>query len=99
MDANGTRFHLLLGRDDWGACRVDGAAQTLAETWSAASTPELLRRAGWDGARSELMLPAQLFQFASAPANQAPRLEQRRGAAVDQYGNWYWIADDEASIT
>ena len=24
MDANGSRFHLLLGRDDWAECTVDG---------------------------------------------------------------------------
>jgi phage tail-like protein len=98
MDANGTRFHLLVGRTDWGTCHLDGASQTLGEVWSTAATPELLRRQGWDAVRSELMLPAQVFQFASAPANDAPNLQQRRGAAVDQYGNWYWIADDEASI-
>jgi len=35
MDANGTRFHLLLGRDDWGQCTVDTASgkKTLKELW------------------------------------------------------------------
>jgi phage tail-like protein len=31
VDANGTRFHLLLGYDDWASCSVDGTA--LREYW------------------------------------------------------------------
>jgi len=37
MNVNGSRFHLLLGRDDWGRC-LDGdggAARELGSWWDA----------------------------------------------------------------
>src|SRR6267142_2406863 len=98
MDANGTRFHMLLGRSDWEACSVDGLPGTLGDLWKHVPTGELLRRQGWDATRSELTLPAQVFEFPAAPKHVAPRLESRRGADADAYGNWYWIDDAQTSV-
>jgi hypothetical protein len=98
MDANGTRFQLLLGIDDWGACSVEGQSGTLADVWRGVPAGELQSRLGWDGTRSELTLPAQVFEFPAARKHVGPRLENRRGADSDAYDNWYWIDDTETSV-
>ncbi|HEY0365923.1 MAG TPA: phage tail protein [Pyrinomonadaceae bacterium] len=95
MDANGTRFHLLLGRDDWAQCTVETASgnKTLAEMWELlGSEPGL----SWNEERNELTLEPRLFKFTAAPKDTFPLLENRRGAGRDRYGNWYWI--DETSL-
>ena len=71
MDANGTRFHLLLGKDDWATCTGDNV--------------------GWDDKRNELTLAPRLFRFQVPAQHTDPAVENRRGAARDRYGNWYWI--------
>jgi phage tail-like protein len=71
MDANGTRFHLLLGKDDWATCTGDNT--------------------GWDDKRNELTLAPRLFRFQIPAQHTDPVVENRRGAARDRYGNWYWI--------
>jgi len=95
MDANGTRFHLLLGRDDWGQSLVDTASgkKTLKDMWGLlGSEPGLF----WNEERNELTLEPRLFKFTAAPKDTFPLLENRRGAARDRYGNWFWI--DETSL-
>jgi phage tail-like protein len=95
MDANGTRFHLLLGRDDWGQSLVDTASgkKSLKELWGLlGSEPGLF----WNEERNELTLEPRLFKFTAAPKDTLPLLENRRGAARDRYGNWFWI--DETSL-
>lgn len=71
MDANGTRFHLLLGKDDWATCTGENAS--------------------WDEKRNELTLSPRLFRFQVPAQHTDPVVENRRGAARDRYGNWYWI--------
>ena len=100
MDANGTRFHLLLGEDDWGSCAVERPGrvpQPLAAAWAAAQAggpaPDLV----WDEGRQELTLRANLFQFGAASPTQLGRA-LRRGAGRDRYGSWYWIDDGEQAI-
>ena len=44
MDANGTKFHLLLSREDWARCSVDGVE--LRRLWEAAAAPPV-RGDGW----------------------------------------------------
>ncbi len=99
MDANDTRFHLLLGRDDWAQCTVEVGsppeAKSLADIW------ELLPSEPgggliWNEERNELTLEPRLFKFTAAPKDTFPLLENRRGAGRDRYGNWYWI--DETSL-
>ena len=95
MDANGTRFHLLLGRGDWGQSLVDTASgkKTLKELWGLlGSEPGLF----WNEERNELTLEPRLFKFTAAPKDTFPLLENRRGAGRDRYGNWFWI--DETSL-
>ena len=103
MDANGTKFHLLIGERDW------GRATPGAREWAARTTREIgtlaelvhdaeLTGLRWDSERNELTLAAQLFQFAASARDRKPGLSDRRGAGRDRYGNWYWIAEDEKEI-
>jgi phage tail-like protein len=102
MDANETRYHLLLGRDDWANClAADGApgmARTLAEHWLA--SPVMHNESGldWHTANDELTLQARLVQFATSPYDDKLTLDRRRGAGRDRYGNWYWIAESGTEI-
>lgn len=77
MDANDTRFHLLLGKSDWLRTTLDDVA--------------------WDGVRNEITLWPRVFRFTASTREQV-EIEERRGAARDAFGNWYWIAPDEHSI-
>ena len=96
MDANGTRHHLLLGKEDWAAC-LDENGVPLGAAWQpdAAANPAHL---DYLDARQELTLERLLFAFPAAPSDNPPRLEDRRGAGRDRYGNWYWIADSQEEI-
>jgi phage tail-like protein len=87
MDANGTRYHLLLGYDDW-ANAFDPQA----------SSPPLPPDLYWDPHRHELTLRPLLFQFPPGTTENPPSLADRRGAAQDRYGNWYWIDETRAAI-
>jgi phage tail-like protein len=95
VDANGTRFHLLLGRDDWARCSVAG---TELREWWELSSPPYLKTSGlvFNDERAELTLQPRLFKFIAAPKDTRPDLSNRRGAGRDRYGNWYWI--DETAL-
>jgi phage tail-like protein len=96
MDANGTRFHLLFGYDDWARCAVDGVA--LNDLWSASPPRPDGGGLEWNNSRAELMLRTKLLKYVAAPKDAAPSLESRRGAGRDRYGNWYWIDDSKLKI-
>ncbi len=85
MDVNGTRFHLLLGQDDWDA---------LIHSSGSSADPGLY----WHEACASLSLCPLLFRFPTPPGDRLPRLQDRRGSDRDRYGNWYWIAEDETEI-
>jgi phage tail-like protein len=90
MDANQTRFHLLLGKTDWATCVLpqDGNIAIFAKDSPVA----------WAEERHELTLQAKLFQFAAAPRDERPAQTRRRGAAADGNLNWYWIAESRREI-
>ena len=89
MDANQTRFQLLLGYPDWSACQDSQLGTPLGAEW--ASTPPHHSQVEWDPERQELILRPRLFKFKPAPKDNAPSLDDRRGAGRDRFGNWYWI--------
>lgn len=94
MDANGTRYHLLLTEADWSRC---ANAQTPVRAQAGpASRSETVSGVAWNSARSELTLHPRLSQFIGAPKDSPPTLNMRRGAGRDHYGNWYWI--DETGL-
>lgn len=96
MDANRTRFHLLLGQHDWARCMFGNA--TLAEAWGSSPPPEARPGVAWDDARQELTLRPRLFRFIAARADVMPERDSRRGAAADRFGNVYWIDEDRRRI-
>jgi phage tail-like protein len=94
MDVNGTKFHLLLTRDDWGRCTSGQNVETLQTIWKRETDPE--QKFDWDEYAGEITLQKQIFKFTTSPKDEKPELEKRRGAARDRYGNWYWI--DETGL-
>jgi phage tail-like protein len=88
MDVNGTRFHLLLGADDW-AQRATNASGTLP-LGSVFAQPD--SDVSWDTRRNELTLGARTFAFVPSSGDRAVDVSARRGAAADAFGNIYWIA-------
>lgn len=98
MDANGTRYHLLLGREDWLRCDADGLPLRAAEEDAPGREGTGLPGLAWNGERSELTLRPRLFQFLASPKDVAPELKTRRGAARDRHDNWYWIDENERRL-
>lgn len=92
IDSNQTRFHLLLGQDDWATCTADTGLPVFE------SSTDSLPPFSWNAARSEITLGVRINLFHSAPANQSPNIGQRRGAGQDPSGNFYWIADNQTEI-
>ena len=82
MDANGTRLPPAPGR-----ARLAGQA---APTKPADSVV-------YDPVHAELTLCPQEFHFVTGHGDRPPSLRDRRGAAVDAYGNIYWVADSETA--
>lgn len=83
MDVNGTRFHLLLGRDNWlGAGTVVRPADSVE----------------WHESDHTLRLTEVRFEFPEGSGNQRVRPEDRRGAGRDRYGHWYWIGPERDEV-
>ena len=95
MDVNGTRFHLLKGRADWLRC-----AEERRDASGTAAPAEAgdFRRVEFDEGERALRLRSRLVIFVSARGRTPLRPEQRRGAAADSFGNWYWISSDRRKV-
>ncbi|MCA3136075.1 MAG: hypothetical protein ING70_10905 [Rhodocyclaceae bacterium] len=98
MDANGTRFHLLLGDADWSSCRCtrvpDAALAQCQPVTGEATAP-----AQWNREAGELTLRRRPFRFVAAPLDVAVAADRdRRGAAADVFGNWYWVNEGRNGI-
>ena len=103
MNVNAARFHLLLGRADWGRCldRDDATALDLASWWSAHASPLLQSPKtlpAWDEVRNELTLQPVPISLPATQGEQPLVLDARRGAAADRHGNVYRIADDRRQL-
>ena len=97
-DANGSRFELLLGEEDWGRCSfAEGphAGRTLGEVWADARADEDLV---FEPAQQSLMLAPQVARFRAPPGDAPADPERRLGAASDAFGNVYWIAEGGTRI-
>ena len=105
MDANGTRCHLLLGERDWAACTDarDGSV-SLGDHFRrepvTCGSGDDSGGFGFDRTRHELTLRPCLVRFVAAQNDRPPDPDaaDRRGAARDRYGNFYWIGDSPAEI-
>lgn len=96
MDVNGVKFHLLLGRDDWSKCTVDG--ETLMELWSASPPRPGEGSLEWNDHDQELTLHSKLLKYVASQKDTPPSLDSRRGAGRDRYGNWYWIDESKKRL-
>src|ERR1700752_1216746 len=96
MDANGSRFHLLLGREDWAECSVAGTK--LRDIWQASPPQPGAGKLSWKDERDELTLEQRLLRFVAAPRDTFPAISNRRGAGGDRYGNFYWIDESERRL-
>jgi phage tail-like protein len=98
MDVNGTKFHLLLSRADWGNCKSAQDGEALDTIWKRESKVETThgQQFGWNAEANEITLQPRLFKFTASPKDEKPDLNNRRGAARDRYGNWFWI--DETGL-
>jgi len=79
MDANGTKFSLVQGEDDWARCRGVQNDDSL----SAPGKFEEANGLSYDQQRSELTLFPQLFVFCRLADRRAVGTQQRRGAALE----------------
>ena len=67
MDANGTRFHLLLGEADWARARTTHGAPAFPPD---DSPPSSVRRdVQWDRTRQEVTLWQETFRFIGAKSD------------------------------
>lgn len=97
MDANASRFHLLLGVADWSS-GTDIKGRGLDVLWHGDHATRATVDLAWDATRHELTLRPQMFRFIAAPSDSAPRIADRRGAGCDRFGNVYSIAADERAV-
>ncbi len=95
MDANGSRYHLILGRQNWGAC-LDSLGAPLSDSWK--EGVENKTRLSWDPENAHLILQPLLYYYVASPSDSLPGIDDRRGAAQDALGNWYWISPSRQSI-
>ncbi len=87
QDANGSRFALLLGPQDWGRCRLE--REGLPALDSPLSDAELV----YDPAQAAVALAKRVGSFRAGRGDQAPDPARRRGAAADHHGNVYAVVD------
>jgi hypothetical protein len=52
----------------------------------------------WDQTAQSVSLKARAFEFKAAPSDASVKLEDRRGAGVDRFGNVFWISPDRQEI-
>src|SRR5437763_15618358 len=86
MDANGTRFHLLLGKTDW-------TTRLIADPQKPWAVPP-----DWDDRFQELTLHRELFQFPATAGARPLVPEDRGGADRDRFGTTYWIDGSTTTI-
>lgn len=99
QDANGSRFALVLGRHDWGQCRLDAEAQpTLDALWSSELTRESAPLA-FDKDQSSIALSERTSRFVPGQGDVAPSATQRLGTAADAQCNIYAIVDGGQRIS
>ncbi|WP_091743269.1 phage tail protein [Phenylobacterium immobile] len=96
MDVNGSRFHLLLTREDWGRATASGVG--LETAWDASPPQDAAVGVSFDAARHALTLAPLTPRFIAPKGDTQPRLDQRRGASLDAFGNLYWIEEDGVTI-
>src|SRR5262245_5166654 len=99
MNVNGSRFHLLLGKDDWGRCMAlaaDGKRLRLATQWKRAAPSDEVP--SWDTLRNRLTLAQIDADLPSTPHEVTYSPADRRAGAADAAGNLYVVSADRGGI-
>src|SRR5260221_6223773 len=99
MDVNGPCSHIIRGELDWDACRVKVESGELVYLREDKTKPvQEIKPLRYDRQRDVLTLSPRLQLFTSTRSLSSLDQSERRGAAPDSFGNWYWIANDRQRI-
>lgn len=101
MNVNGSRFQLLLGEADWGACRVaDGQDfPLLAAIWDDPLTVEQRQRVPeWRGDLAAIGIARLPQTLPPTRGESTLRLADRRAVTADRHGNIYVVGDNRTAI-
>jgi phage tail-like protein len=100
MDVNNTKFHLLLTETDWGNSKVGRKNESLSELWSKQNDGDTSANPlfKWNKDKNEIALSPLLVKFEASKNDRKPNSGERRGAARDRYGNWFWIDENGSKI-
>jgi phage tail-like protein len=100
VDVNGVRHHLLLGERDWSRAIVGEVAPDDEHDARvrATSDDDISTDVKYDRAAQVARLRALTFVFPQPVGDRILGPEDRRGAACDRYGHWFWIDRDERTI-
>ncbi|MEY2927037.1 MAG: hypothetical protein RL367_1514, partial [Pseudomonadota bacterium] len=99
MNVNGSRYHLLLGRDDWRQCSFVGADQSvqlLGPAWDSFAPP--VQAVSWDKWKNQLSLAQIDATLPATPTETAYSPEDQRSSVADCNGNIYVIGEDRQTI-
>lgn len=100
MDVQGSQYHLIDGKDDWGRCLDATTGIPLASAWPAGVDVPAALTSSWeyDGETEALRLRRDTPLFRRAGRVEPVDPTQRRGADLDAAGYWYWISPDRRGI-
>jgi phage tail-like protein len=98
MDANDSRFHLLLGQSDW----TDSLCCLPEQEAAGAPWPPIAQDPSgpleWRADTAELTLRRQPLHFKQSGATALDPALARRGATADAFGSAYWIDDSRQGL-
>jgi phage tail-like protein len=96
MNVNGSRFHMLMGVEDWGACGIVAGRPTLARKWRETEPDPALPY--YDKTAGQLTLLPLVEAIPDTPGEPRFTVADHRAAAADRNGNLYVIADDRLGL-
>ncbi|MFL6729684.1 MAG: phage tail protein [Sphingomicrobium sp.] len=93
MNVNGSRFHLLFGRDNWAGCLARNGAKSLGDAWRLNAEDPDSKLPSLDEESRALRLAKRVAEIPDTPGERHFRPSDHRPAAADRNSNLYWIAD------
>ena len=93
LDANGSRFALLLGLQDWGGCSLDAPGRPVLSSLWASAAGRAATPLTYDEAQASVSLASRVGRFRAGQGDLVPDAARRLGAAADRHGNVYAVVD------